>query len=163
MNFVIIHYIEIVLSKRQIHLIYLLASEYSWNYKQKTSRSQDWKNCSGKDLRESLSCCMCDWSKAACAFKIITKVFATGLPSRWCCNSFKCLVCFSSKRNREEAFLHLHDNTLVESKCLLRLAVVNGVCVVPPWLLGSSVPGTLVRLLFRHENLPVLVTLHATP
>lgn len=79
-------------------------------------------------LRESLSCCVSDWSKAARAFKIITLVFAAGLLSCWCCNSFKCWICFSSKRNGE-AFLHLHDDALVESEGLLKLSVVDQVCL----------------------------------
>lgn len=61
-----------------------------------------------------------------------------------------------SNRSQEAVLLRLHDGVLVESKHLEKLFVVL------PWMLGSSVAGTLVWLLIRPQNLPVVFWVRAT-
>jgi len=51
---------------------------------------------------------------------------------------------FLFQEKRKEALLHLYDSALVEIKCLLKLSVMDGVCLchLGCWEILSPVPWT---------------------
>lgn len=139
------------LSRRKIHLIYLLTSEYSCNYKQKKPLEVKIGRIVWETIWGRVFSAACDWSKAACAFRIITESLC-----KW--NSELLVLQLLQVPEEKPGSLSSLAWLCCSIKWVSSEAVWGGWLLVPPWLLGSSVLSSLDHLLFRHE----IFMLHAT-